>query len=81
MTYPDLEYGYFFPRETQCKCGCGGDIKPSFRDRLNTLRVSVDVPLVITSGFRCKRYNKLVGGVPNSMHLIGLAADIRWSGS
>jgi zinc D-Ala-D-Ala carboxypeptidase len=33
-------------------------------------------PLHISSGWRCERLNKLVGGVPDSWHLIGCAADI-----
>lgn len=33
-------------------------------------------PLQITSGYRCKTLNKAVGGVANSYHLIGRAADM-----
>ena len=33
----------------------------------------------ITSGYRCKKLNKLVGGVPTSQHLKGEAADIHIS--
>ena len=34
-------------------------------------------PILINSGFRCERVNQKVGGVRNSQHLIGQAADIR----
>ena len=34
-------------------------------------------PIIINSGFRCKTVNVLVGGVKNSQHLTGQAADIR----
>ena len=34
-------------------------------------------PIIITSGFRNSRINALVGGVNNSQHLLGQAADIR----
>ena len=34
-------------------------------------------PIMINSGFRNARVNRLVGGVHNSQHLIGQAADIR----
>src|SRR5262245_59313877 len=33
-------------------------------------------PLRINSGFRSARLNKLVGGVPNSDHRLGFAADV-----
>ena len=34
-------------------------------------------PIIINSGFRNLRVNALVGGVNNSQHLLGQAADIR----
>lgn len=33
--------------------------------------------LSINSGYRCEELNRLVGGVPNSQHMMGQAADIR----
>lgn len=33
-------------------------------------------PLRISSGFRSEKLNKLVGGVPNSDHRLGFAADV-----
>ena len=33
--------------------------------------------IIINSGFRCESVNRKVGGVSNSQHLIGQAADIR----
>lgn len=32
-------------------------------------------PILITSGYRCWLLNQAVGGVPNSQHLLGQAAD------
>ena len=34
-------------------------------------------PIIINSGFRCEAVNRRVGGVKNSQHLLGQAADIR----
>ena len=34
-------------------------------------------PIIINSGYRSPRVNTLVGGVKNSQHLLGQAADIR----
>jgi uncharacterized protein YcbK (DUF882 family) len=32
--------------------------------------------MVVKSGYRCKKYNDEVGGVPESAHVDGVAADI-----
>lgn len=42
---------------------------------LELIRPSVG-PIVIRSGFRCKKQNRKVGGADNSYHLLGLAVDI-----
>ena len=34
-------------------------------------------PIIINSGFRCEAVNRKVGGVRNSQHMTGQAADIR----
>ena len=44
---------------------------------LDPLRLAMNEPVIITSGYRSQELNKLVGGVPNSQHLTGCAADIR----
>ena len=43
---------------------------------LDPLRRSHQKPIIITSGFRCEKLNKAVGGVANSWHTKGNAADI-----
>lgn len=43
---------------------------------LEPARQEMDEPIVITSGYRNKKLNKLVGGVHNSQHTAGEAADI-----
>lgn len=47
---------------------------------LQPLRDLVCKPIIINSGFRNSEVNKLVGGVPNSQHAKGEAADIRVNG-
>lgn len=44
---------------------------------LDPLRRMLQTPITITSGYRCAELNKVVGGVPNSWHTKGNAADIR----
>lgn len=47
-----------------------------WRFALQPLRDAMKFPIIITSGYRCTALNKAVGGVENSYHLQGLAADI-----
>ena len=42
---------------------------------LQPVRELIQKPMIITSGYRCPELNKLVGGVSNSQHLEGKAAD------
>lgn len=43
---------------------------------LEPLREHFGIPIVVSSGYRCPALNQAVGGVPNSQHLTGEAADI-----
>ena len=64
----------------------GIDNKPSVQQMINLvylcayvlepLRVAMKEPIKIGSGFRCEKLNKSVGGVYNSQHLKGQAADL-----
>lgn len=44
---------------------------------LDIVRVYIGKPILINSGYRCKKLNEMVGGVQKSMHTKGLAADFR----
>ena len=44
---------------------------------LDPLRRILQTPIIITSGYRCAKLNKAVGGVANSWHTKGNAADLR----
>lgn len=43
---------------------------------LDPLREAWGKPLRVSSGYRCQKLNSAVGGVKNSQHLTGQAADI-----
>ena len=43
---------------------------------LDPIREAWGKPIIVSSGYRCKELNELVGGVKNSHHLLGCAADI-----
>ena len=47
------------------------------RQLLEPAREAIGCPIIINSGFRNSRVNAQVGGVRNSQHLQGCAADIR----
>ena len=47
------------------------------RQLLESAREAIGCPIIVNSGFRNADVNRLVGGVRNSQHLLGQAADIR----
>ncbi len=73
---------YFKKEEFKCQCGgqyCNGypaEMSSKLIDILEELRVYFGKPITITSGLRCKKHNAEVGGVSNSQHMYGKAADI-----
>ncbi len=44
--------------------------------QLQIVRDIVKKPITINSGYRSPEHNKKIGGVPNSQHVLGKAADI-----
>ena len=44
---------------------------------LQVLRDAINKPITITSGYRSPKYNAKIGGVKDSQHLRGTAADIK----
>ena len=54
----------------------GVNMDSNFLKLLNNAREIAGIPFKITSGYRSVSHNKSVGGVQNSSHLIGKAADI-----
>lgn len=73
----------FFDRE-EFKCKCGGKYCSGYpaepQEQLvriaDALRRRLNVPITIVSGLRCERWNAIQGGVANSQHMFGEAADI-----
>jgi len=52
------------------------NLKNLCKEVLEPLRQHVGVPVIISSGYRSPELNRLVGGVKNSQHQSGEAADI-----
>ena len=55
------------------------NIKKLVKNVLDPAREYLEMPIVITSGYRSRRVNDIVGGVPSSQHCTGHAADISTS--
>lgn len=49
-------------------------------DLLDPIRERFAVPMIILSGYRCKKVNELVGGKANSQHRKGEAVDFYFEG-
>ena len=63
--------------EFACKCGCGlADIDLALVAVLQDSRTATALTYVVSSGCRCEKHNKEIGGKPNSAHLRGRAVDI-----
>jgi hypothetical protein len=75
---------HFKADEVACRCGCGfgGDATdgPFFQFMELTRAVNGGRPLMVRSWHRCEKQNALWGGVENSAHTRGVAADIRVRG-
>jgi hypothetical protein len=76
------EIEFFDREEFRCKCGgkyCNGfpaEPKEQMVRIADQLRKNLGVPITIVSGLRCPTWNRLQGGVENSQHMFGEAADI-----
>ena len=44
------------------------------------IRMNLKMPVIISSGYRCKKLNNKIGGVSNSQHLEGKAVDFTVKG-
>lgn len=69
---------HFDASEFACHCcGRGSDkIAPKLIELLEQLRAKANAPIHINCAYRCPKHNAEVGGVPNSQHVVGTAADI-----
>ena len=68
--------------EFECKSGCEMpesvlmEVK-KLANQLQIIRDFIQQPIYINSGYRCKEHNAKIGGVKNSKHILGQAADMR----
>ena len=70
------KYPNFREAEFQCPCCKRSPMDEGFIRKLQNARIVAGIGFTITSGFRCEKHNKEIGGKPDSSHLRGVAADI-----
>lgn len=77
---------YFTREEFRCKCGgkyCSGfpaEPQEQLVKIADRLRKNLGVPVTVVSGLRCPTWNRIQGGVADSQHMYGEAADIYAAG-
>ena len=73
----DIKVGKNFKiSDFTCKCGCGEVLyTPRLVTMLDQIQENFQRDVIITSGFRCDKRNKEVGGVKDSLHTEGQAVD------
>jgi len=80
------EIEFFVREEFRCQCGgryCNGfpaEPKEALVRIADRLRRNLGVPVTVVSGLRCRQHNADVGGVANSQHMYGEAADLYFYG-
>lgn len=69
-------------KESELACKCCGATKPNSEIMavLQLIRIHFNAPVTATSGYRCPKHNKAVGGAEKSKHMEGIAADIQVKG-
>lgn len=78
--WDDIEF--FSKKEFRCKCGgqyCDGypaEIDLTMVRYADEIRRRLGVPIGVNSGLRCAQWNAIQGGVSNSQHRYGTAADL-----
>lgn len=66
----------FTSEELQCRCCARLLYEDSLIVALQRLRDRFGTPMVVTSGYRCPKHNKEVGGTETSQHTKGTAVDL-----
>jgi uncharacterized protein YcbK (DUF882 family) len=57
-------------------CDHSAPVHPALVAGLQSLRETIERPLTISSGFRCRKHNRAIHGSKDSQHCLGMAADI-----
>jgi len=84
---PNFSLAELVRSQTAARRGLSNEPSPAHLENLRRLagvleqvRALVGRPVLVTSGYRSPPVNRAVGGVANSAHALGYAADIRVDG-
>ena len=72
---------YFKSDEFKCPCCDIVIVSGWLIHLLNKVRTGLGKPMVVNSGYRCKKHNREVGSFDDSAHRRGTAADIKCTDS
>jgi len=67
----------FSPQEIACRGTGRLMVVPHALDKLQALRDMIGRPMIVNSGYRSPQHNRAVGGAKNSLHMQGIAFDVR----
>jgi hypothetical protein len=77
-SWPDVQLTPHF-KLSEFRCHCCGQANAGnallLAEHLEPVRADIG-PIIIDDSFRCQAHNEAVGGKADSLHLVGLAADI-----
>ena len=71
---------HFTIGEFECPCCGAAEVDPALIALLEKIRAHFGWKVIVTSGYRCKKHNREVGGAADSFHCRGMAADINVEG-
>jgi uncharacterized protein YcbK (DUF882 family) len=71
---------HFTSKEFECPCCGDADVDPALIELLEKVRAHFGRRILITSGYRCRKHNRKVGGAGGRYHCRGMAADIKVEG-
>jgi zinc D-Ala-D-Ala carboxypeptidase len=68
---------HFTKEELCCKCGCGAcEMDPVFMTRLEVIRRRINLPMFLSSAYRCEEHNRKVSKSRHGAHVVGRAVDV-----
>jgi len=81
---PHFSLAEFTASDTAARKGIDNDLPDDLREAahqtlemMERIRFHIDAPIAITSGYRCKALNRVVGSRPGSDHTMALAVDFK----